>query len=223
MTDYHWFVIGHLLCFVYWLGGDLGVYYSSRFVVDSTLSTDARRVAAKIMEFLDYFPRLCLVLILPFGVTLAAKLGLIPLATGGLLSVWAVSLIWAAVVTVVYFAHGGSWLKALRMLDWVLRWSAIAILVWLGYAAFTGTAGVAPARWLALKCLIFATVIFSGVCLRLVTKGLGGPFAAVMQGKATAEDNETVRRTIALARPFVFYIWFGVFVVAVFGVAKPSL
>ena len=38
-------LLAHLLLFVYWLGGDLGVFYSSRFVVDATLTREARLVA----------------------------------------------------------------------------------------------------------------------------------------------------------------------------------
>ena len=32
----------HILLFVYWLGGDAGVFYSSKFVTDTRLSRDAR-------------------------------------------------------------------------------------------------------------------------------------------------------------------------------------
>ena len=42
-------VIIHVLLFVYWLGGDLGVFYSSKFVVRPDISPEARAIAAKIM------------------------------------------------------------------------------------------------------------------------------------------------------------------------------
>ncbi|MCB1624862.1 MAG: hypothetical protein KDI32_09775, partial [Pseudomonadales bacterium] len=49
----------HLLLFVYWLGGDAGVYYSSGFVIDPKRSRDARLTAAKIFIELDMLPRYC--------------------------------------------------------------------------------------------------------------------------------------------------------------------
>ena len=38
----------HILLFVYWLGGDVGVFYSSTFVTDTSLSREARLTAFKI-------------------------------------------------------------------------------------------------------------------------------------------------------------------------------
>ena len=47
----------HILLFVYWLGGDAGVFYSSTFVTDTTLSREARLTAFKIFINLDMLPR----------------------------------------------------------------------------------------------------------------------------------------------------------------------
>ena len=66
----------HVLLLVYWLGGDLGTFYSSRYIVKPDLSVEARSTALKIMSFCDVFPRICLVLFLPSGITL---IGLHPL------------------------------------------------------------------------------------------------------------------------------------------------
>jgi len=45
----------HLLCFVYWLGGDLGVYYASGILIKPGLSQEARTYVRKIMHWLDQF------------------------------------------------------------------------------------------------------------------------------------------------------------------------
>ncbi|MDP7297072.1 MAG: hypothetical protein QGF92_06425, partial [Gammaproteobacteria bacterium] len=60
MSLYDFLLVFHLLLFVYWLGGDLGVYYSSGMVVDPKLSNSARVTAAKIMVNLDFVPRICM-------------------------------------------------------------------------------------------------------------------------------------------------------------------
>ena len=57
----------HLLLFVYWLGGDIGVFYSSGLSVNRSLSREARQMAGKIMINLDLIPRLCLSLMLTVG------------------------------------------------------------------------------------------------------------------------------------------------------------
>ncbi len=71
-TLHSWAILLHIVLFAYWLGGDLGVFYSSRFILKPELSTEARGVAVKIMHVVDMSPRICLVLFLPSGITLMA-------------------------------------------------------------------------------------------------------------------------------------------------------
>ena len=66
----------HLLLFVYWLGGDIGVFYSSGLSVNRNLSREARQMAGKIMINLDLIPRLCLSLMLTVGGILTEYYGI---------------------------------------------------------------------------------------------------------------------------------------------------
>lgn len=65
----------HVLLFAYWLGADIGVFYSARVVRDSSLGIEARRTALRILGWIDQIPRYCLVLMLPVGYGLAASFG----------------------------------------------------------------------------------------------------------------------------------------------------
>ena len=67
MVAQDFFLILHLLLFAYWLGGDIGVYYSSGMVVNPKLGIEARRIAGKIMMNIDLVPRICLSLMLTVG------------------------------------------------------------------------------------------------------------------------------------------------------------
>ena len=49
MTTYELILLLHIILFCYWLGGDIGVFYSSNFVVNDDLSRETRLTAAKIM------------------------------------------------------------------------------------------------------------------------------------------------------------------------------
>ena len=69
-------VIVHLLLFAYWLGGDIGVFYSSGFATNQKLSREARQIAGKIMLNLDLIPRLCLSLMLTVGGILTEYYGI---------------------------------------------------------------------------------------------------------------------------------------------------
>lgn len=46
MSLYDWLIIFHLLLFVYWLGGDMGVFYASGMSIDARLTNSARVTAS---------------------------------------------------------------------------------------------------------------------------------------------------------------------------------
>ena len=50
-----------LLLFVYWLGGDIGVFYSSGLSVNRSLSRVASQMAGKIMINIDLISKLVLI------------------------------------------------------------------------------------------------------------------------------------------------------------------
>jgi hypothetical protein len=69
----------HLLIPVYWLGGDLGAFYSSRFMIDPARTVPERMMALKILNNIDMAPRTTLILAFPTGFTLAVAKGWIDL------------------------------------------------------------------------------------------------------------------------------------------------
>src|SRR4051812_33404648 len=91
-------ILLHLLLLTYWLGGDLGVFYSSRFVLRNELSPAQRTTALKIMSGCDLAPRICLVLFLPSGVLLMSTRphGADFLHPWQVTVVWLLSLMWLA-------------------------------------------------------------------------------------------------------------------------------
>ena len=75
MLDQALFALIHVLVFVYWLGGDLGAFYTSRFLTAPDVSADRRLMAAKIVGDVDMAPRTALILALPSGLLLAPSKG----------------------------------------------------------------------------------------------------------------------------------------------------
>ena len=97
MNEYLALKFLHLLLFVYWLGGDLGTFYGSRFVVDAKLSPAARATAARIMIGVDMAPRICMPLILPFGVQMAAMQGWLLVPGIVVVAIWLLCAGWLAI------------------------------------------------------------------------------------------------------------------------------
>jgi hypothetical protein len=224
-----WWILLHLVLFVFWLGGDLGVFWSSRFVLRPELAPAARATALKIMSGLDLGPKACLVLFLPSGVTLMALdphgarvLGVDPFGWPTVVAAWLLAAGWLA-ATVADHHHPGRrpWV---RRLDWTVR---VALAVGLAAAALYALVAARPfgvdtnPRWLGGKLLLYAVAIGCGLGIRLTLRPFGAAFGALMTGGSTPEVERALRRSVDGCLPFVWGIWGSVLGAAALGVLKP--
>lgn len=227
---YGWWILLHLVLFVFWLGGDLGVYYSSRFVIRPDITPAARNTALSIMSGLDLGPKICLVLFLPSGVTLmamdphGATLGGHAVFDWPLtVLTWLFALGWLAATVVDHRTHGKyPWV---RRADWTIRIGLIAVLF--GSAAYTFAAaepfGVTTnPKWLAGKIFFYALAIACGLGIRIRLKPFGPAWGALMSGNGGPETESAVKRSIDGCVPYVLGIWGSVLVTAALGVLKPG-
>ena len=60
----------HILCMVYWLGGEWGVFNSSTYVVDRKLSMEERRRHMQTAYRIDILARSGIILLLPLGLNM---------------------------------------------------------------------------------------------------------------------------------------------------------
>lgn len=220
--DYNLLVLAHVLLLVYWLGGDIGVFYSSFFVVDPKLSNEARGTAAKILVWVDQLPRYCLVLILPVGLAMATKLGLITLPAPGLTLLAVGGLAWLSLVYAIHHFSGTSLAKMLGRIDMVVRLAVIAGVGGTGLLSLLGK-GPIPVDWLAAKMVVYALIVAAGLSIRIVAKPFSGGFARLMQEGSSPEIEATISGALGRARPFVVFIWIGLIATSWLGIAKPTL
>lgn len=226
MTEFQYelFIILHLLGFVYWLGGDVGVFYSSGFVINDRLSNQTRRTAAKIMMNLDLIPRICMTLMLTIGATLADLQGL-PHYPGQMIALWLLAPFWLGMVLIMHFREGTDLAKNLGKVDyWLRRFLVAAIIVSVAYTVYTGRLAETP--WLTAKVALFAFLIFCGIMIRIhlpdFIAGLRAIATGDEHGGISQEANVKMSAALKRARPWVLSIWAVVFLQAVLGVAKPG-
>ncbi len=216
MSDYLLIKLFHLLCFVYWLGGDLGTFYASGFVARKELGAEARRTAFKIMMGCDQAPRLSMPLVFGSGVHLSAQLFLVPGGTTAIVLGWLVALGWALMVLVIHFAGHRDSLRWLIQFDFAFRIVAIALIGGVGaISLFRGQP--VPADWLAYKLLVFAALVFCGLMVRVMLKPFAPAWARLVDGNAADEDHRVIESSISRVRPFVIAIWVGLLVSAALG------
>ncbi len=210
----------HVLLFVYWLGGDAGVFYSSTFVVNTRLSREARLAAFKIFVNLDMLPRYCLALMLTVGGILAEFVGYEhPLWQ--MIAIVALGPAWVWVVYMVHAKEGTEFGRLLARGDYYFRFAMIFALV--GSVAYHWVTGpLQPFPWLAAKLLIFAFVIFCGFMIRRNLPPFINGFRMMASQGVTTESDTLMHDGLMACRPYVWAIWGGVALSAFLGVWKPG-
>ena len=208
----------HVLVLVYWLGGDLGAYYASRFVYDGKRPVAARALAAKVLGDIDMAPRICLLLALPTGLALAASKGWVSLHWLFLVVAFLAAGVWILIAFAIHMDHGGG--AGLKRFDVVLRWAFLLGLAGTGAAALLGE--VALPRFLALKLLLLAFAVLMGLLIRRVLTPFGPAFGRLMAEGPSPATDAALRAPIARARPFVLSIWAALILAAYLGIATPT-
>jgi hypothetical protein len=209
----------HLLLFAWWLGGDLGVFYSSGRVVDASQPRAARLMAGRIMLALDVVPRICMSLMLTVSALLAETVG-IPHPPWQMTAVLLLGPVWLALVLYLHFREGSA-APAVRRLDLALRWVVLAAVV--ASATWSLASGrLADDPWLAAKLYLFAFLVFCGLMIRRGLPPFIAGYAALAAGRETPESDRAMAASLARMRPWVLAIWVGLVASAVLGVAKPG-
>lgn len=210
----------HILLFVYWLGGDAGVFYSSTFVTNPKLTRDQRMTAFKIFVELDMLPRYCLALMLTVGGILAEYIGYVhePALMAALVVLGPV---WVWVVHTIHHKDGTDFAKRLARIDYYFRvFMIVAILASVVYHWNTGA--LTPYPWLAAKLVIFAFLIFCGFMIRKKIPPFVQGFKILASSGATPESDRLMAEGMGACRPYVLAIWAGVAISALIGVLKPG-
>ena len=198
----------HVLGLVYWLGGDLGVFYSSLYAVNRNLSQESRVMAIRMLFALDLGPRICMTMILPVGLHLAWRLGFLPFPATIMGLIWLVCFGWLAMVLFLHFRHNSPAHAALARFDFAFRLVVISMLAGYALVSLASSAG-ARVDWVAWKMLIFAGMIACGLMIRVKLKPFGPAFSKLVAGQATAEVDQAISGSIAATRPWVLVIWLG--------------
>lgn len=208
----------HVLVLVYWLGGDLGAYYTSRFVYDPSKGVPARGLAAKVLSDVDMAPRVCLLLALPTGLTLAWAKGWVSFGAVWLAPLWIVALAWILVAFAIHTDDQGD--TRLPALDQGARWVLLAGLGVTGTLGLLG--GIALPRFVSLKLLLLGLAVLMGLAIRRQLRPFGPAFGRLMAEGPSPEVDAALRAPIARARPFVLCIWAALLAAAWLGIATPT-
>ena len=220
MSAYDLTLLVHVLLFCYWLGGDIGVFYSSKFVVDPSLSREARLVAARIMLGCDLIPKICMSLMLTVGGILTEFVG-IDHPLWQIIGIILLGPVWLTMVLVLHFQHKAAFIPLLTRIDFYFRWILIAgVVASCFYSLSTGRLDDTP--WIAAKLLGFAFLIFCGLMIRINLKDFGATYTKMIQNNYNNSDNQIMANSLKRVKPWVVTIWAVLIMEGALGIAKPG-
>lgn len=207
----------HVLVLVYWLGGDLGAFYGSNFLVDPKRSLAERRMALKILNTIDMAPRTALILALPTGLGLAWMKGWVELPAYVPLLVAVASFVWLLLAWAVHLNHDST--TDYKKADLLVRYAVLAALFVTGIAALIGR--IELPLFIALKMIILATCITLGLIVRKQIVPMFVAFRQMVEHGATPATDAAIATANANARRMVLTLWALLLVAAYLGVATP--
>jgi hypothetical protein len=208
----------HILIPVYWLGGDLGAFYSAGFLIDPERTVPERMLALTMLNNIDMAPRTTLILALPTGVLLGWEKGWLALPWVAVLGLWLAFLAWLAIAWSLHLKHGAA--AGLRRVDLTIRWILLAALVAAGLLGLTHL--IAVPLFIAVKLLLLAGAIALGLLVRRLLVPLFAPIVDMRRtGASTPEGDRAIAGVIARTRPAVMAIWVLVLAASLLGLAKP--
>ena len=221
MSLYDLLVLFHLLLFVYWLGGDMGVFYSSGMVIDPKLSNSARVTAAKIMVNLDLVPRICMSLMLTVGGLLTAQGGYMEHPLWQTVGFILLGPGWLGMVLFIHLKGGTPLGKTVTKIDYWFRWVlVIYLIISVGVSFAIGRLSSEP--WIGGKLIVFAVMVFCGLMIRKYLPPYGMGILALRNDQISDEINEGMLKSLETVRPFVIAIWIGLVIEAYLGVVQPG-
>lgn len=206
----------HVLLFVFWLGMDMGTYYSSTFVVDPKLTVGQRTTALHILLGCDLGPRVAMPLVTPTGLHMATLLGIANISNTALTGIWVLSLLWLVLVLAVHFGTDEKRKKQLKTLDFGLRIVIVIGLVAIAvYNLSNPTHLLAP--FLNYKLLVVAFLILCGLGIRLELKKFTPAFVDLVTGNEKEDTNYEIKKRMDRCKPYVYGIWSGTIAAAALG------
>jgi hypothetical protein len=212
----------HVLVMGYWLGSELVINALTHYITRATSLPGGERI--RLWDFLlhvDQHVRNAMILSVPLGFSLAALLGLVPIGSIGLALIWLASVAWFWFMWIVHWRRKSPQGPALARWDWRTRYVLIAVFAATGSVSLI-TGWPVPAKWLALKALLFSAAIACGIAVRhYIREAYCSALPAIAADRADAADNETFRVLMVRATGALVVLWILLFTIGALGALKP--
>jgi hypothetical protein len=213
----------HIICMVYWLGGEWGVFQTSYNITNLKLSLEERRRHLETAYRIDILARTGIVLLLPLGLHMGTIYGFIPLLDGNLTWMWLFFAVWLGMTWTAFFQRETDLGIAVTLWEERLRYPLIVAIVVISIMAFYGQGPVQSSEgvyWYPTKMIAYAFALCIGLFLRLVMRRWTTRFRKLAMGPDAAEE-AALQREIVQARIAAYIYWITISGICFLGATKP--
>ncbi len=212
----------HIIAMVYWLGGEWGVFHTSRFVVDRKLSMEERKRHMSTAYIIDIPARTGIILLMPIGLHMGYYWGVQPYGGGYIVAMWALTFAWLGICWAAFFYRETDRGVLLTKIDEKIRFVLIPLIL---LAAISSLMGHGPfnagemQKWFSIKLGLFAGLLIIGLILRFIMREWTTMFRILAEGP-NDEVEDRLEQSIRLGRTLAYFYWTGIATVAFFGATK---
>jgi len=212
----------HIVAMVYWLGGEWGIFHTSRHVVNRSLSMEERKRHMETAYIIDIPARTGIILLMPIGLHMGYFWGVQPYGGTYLVAMWALTAAWLGICWAAFFYRETDRGLALTKLDEKIRFILIPLML---IAAVSSLMGYGPfnagemQKWFSIKLGLFAILLIIGLILRFIMREWTTLFRILAEGPNVEAENK-LEKSLKLGRGLAYFYWIGIGTVAFFGATK---
>jgi len=220
LTLYSGLVFFHILLFVFWLGGDLGVaILGDHFRKRGQYSLQERMTILKLLVINDLGPRYAWALMIASTISLVSAGGYWDIPVWGVCLAWIISLFW---LWLVYAAHKAGQTdrgQQLRKIEMFLKWMLAAFYLGLGIISLATNAPLEP-NWLASKACLFGLIFVAAILIDVMFKPVGPLLMAVIEKGSSDATEIPLLKTMNKSRFWVRMTYLLLIITAFIGTTK---
>ncbi len=213
----------HIICMVYWLGGEWGVFQTSYNIMNRKLSLEERRRHMETAYRIDILARTGILMLLPLGLHMGNIYGLQPYGGGWLVAMWIIMLSWLALTWSAFIKRETDTGIKLTKIDEALRYILIpAIFI----SVATSLAGIGPfeagegVRWYVTKLGLYGFTLCIGLGLRWIMRLWTVRFRRLAAGPDPVQE-AALEREFMYGRLMAYIYWITISGICFLGATKP--
>ncbi|MDG1995549.1 MAG: hypothetical protein P8J14_03565 [Emcibacteraceae bacterium] len=218
---YQLLVYSHLLLFVLWLGGDVGVFMlGQHFRKRKKYDLPQRIILLQLLVSLDMVPRTAWALMVPVSISMVHMGDYWNIPGVALALSWAVGGLWLWLVWDAHLHDQTERAARNRKIESVLK---IALTIfYLGLGTISLISGEPLfLTWLALKSLMFGLIFAAAIMIDIVFKPVGPQVAKLIKDGSSDETEIPLLRTMNRTRIWVWVVYALLLATAFLGNVKP--